>query len=154
TLFGGAAAAWPLTARAQEPRGQTRLIGVVVPFSKADPEIQPLLAAFKQRLRELGWTEGQNARFEYRFTGGNPEQLRAAAAELVGRAPDVILAHGASSVGPLLQLTRTIPIVFPAVFDPVGAGVVDNLARPGGNITGFMTTEYSIGGKWLELLKQ
>jgi putative ABC transport system substrate-binding protein len=112
------------------------------------------LAAFNQRFRELGWTEGHNVRLEYRFTAGNSEQLRAAAAELVGLAPDVILAHGASTVGPLLQLTRTIPIVFPAVFDPVGAGVVDNLARPGGNITGFMSTEYSMGGKWLELLKQ
>jgi len=147
-------AAWPLAARSQEPRGQTRLIGVVVPFSKTDSEVRPLLAAFNQRFRELGWTEGHNVRLEYRFTAGNSEQLRAAAAELVGLAPDVILAHGASTVGPLLQLTRTIPIVFPAVFDPVGAGVVDNLARPGGNITGFMSTEYSMGGKWLELLKQ
>jgi len=147
-------AAWPLAARSQEPRGQTRLIGVVVPFSKTDSEVRPLLAAFNQRFRELGWTEGHNVRIEYRFTAGNSEQLRAAAAELVGLAPDVILAHGASTVGPLLQLTRTIPIVFPAVFDPVGAGVVDNLARPGGNITGFMSIEYSMGGKWLELLKQ
>jgi putative ABC transport system substrate-binding protein len=138
-------AAWPLAARSQEPRGQTRLIGVVVPFSKTDSEVRPLLAAFNQRFRELGWTEGHNVRLEYRFTAGNSEQLRAAAAELVGLAPDVILAHGASTVGPLLQLTRTIPIVFPAVFDPVGAGVVDNLARPGGNITGFMSTEYSMG---------
>ena len=153
-FVGGAMAAWPLAARSQEPRGQTRLIGVVVPFSKTDSEVRPLLAAFNQRFRELGWTEGHNVRIEYRFTAGNSEQLRAAAAELVGLAPDVILAHGASTVGPLLQLTRTIPIVFPAVFDPVGAGVVDNLARPGGNITGFMSTEYSMGGKWLELLKQ
>ena len=112
------------------------------------------MAAFNQRFRELGWTEGHNVRLEYRFTAGNSEQLRGAAAELVGLAPDVILAHGASTVGPLLQLTRTIPIVFPAVFDPVGAGVVDNLARPGGNITGFMSIEYSMGGKWLVLLKQ
>src|SRR5262247_3615910 len=123
-FVGGAMAAWPLAALSQEPRGQTRLIGVVVPFSKTDSEVRPLLAAFNQRFRELGWTEGHNVRLEYRFTAGNSEQLRAAAAELVGLAPDVILAHGASTVGPLLQLTRTIPIVFPAVFDPVGAGVV------------------------------
>ena len=132
-FVGGAMAAWPLVARAQKPRGQTRLIGVVVPFSKTDPEIQPLLAAFNQRLQELGWTEGHDVRLEYRFTSGDSEQIRPAAAELVGLAPDIILAHGASTVGPLLQLTRTIPIVFPAVFDPVGAGVVDSIS--GANTT-------------------
>jgi putative tryptophan/tyrosine transport system substrate-binding protein len=143
----------PLIAGGQELRGQTRLIGVLVPFSKTDPEMQALLAAFKRRFQELGWTD-RDVRLEYRFTDGNSEQIRAAAAELVELKPDVILAHGASTAGRLLQVTRTVPIVFPVVFDPVGAGLVDSLSRPGGNVTGFMTTEYSIGGKWLELLKQ
>jgi putative ABC transport system substrate-binding protein len=110
--------------------------------------------AFLQELALLGWTIGRNVRIETRWAGGNADDIRRHAGELAALAPDIILAHGASTAVRLLQATHTVPIVFPVVFDPVGAGLVDSLARPGGNVTGFMTTEYSIGGKWLELLKQ
>ena len=153
TLLGGAAAAWPLAARAQQ-RERMRRIGVLLPAAADDAEFQARVGAFLQGLALLGWTIGRNVRIDTRWATANAAEIRRHAAELAALAPDVILAHGASTVGPLLQATRTVPIVFPIVVDPVGAGFVDSLARPGGNATGFMTFEYSISGKWLELLKQ
>jgi putative ABC transport system substrate-binding protein len=119
-----------------------------------DSEFQARLAAFQHELQKLGWTIGRNVRIDIRWGEGNADRIRKYATELVGLAPDVILAHGSSTVRRLLEATRTVPVVFPIVGDPVGAGFVESLARPGGNVTGFMTTEYSIGGKWLELLKE
>ena len=153
TRFGGAAAAWPLAARAQQPE-RMRRIGVLLPAAADDAEFQARVGAFLQALALLGWTIGRNVRIDTRWAGANAADIRRHAAELAALAPDVILAHGASTVGPLLQATRTVPIVFPVVGDPVGAGFVDSLARPGGNATGFMTFEFSLSGKWLELLKQ
>ena len=150
-LLGGAAAAWPLAARAQE---RVRRIGMILPATSDDPEFQRWVEAFLQGLAQLGWTIGHNVRIDTRWATANATEIRRHATELVALAPDVILAHGGSTVGPLLQVTRTVPIVFPVAGDPVGAGFVDSLARPGGNATGFMTFEYSMGGKWLELLKQ
>jgi ABC-type uncharacterized transport system substrate-binding protein len=152
TLLGGAAA-WPLAAHAQQPE-RMRRIGVLIPYAADDPEGQARTAAFLQGLQQLGWTEGRNVRIDYRWSAGDADRARRYAAELVALAPDVILASGTSTVGPLLQATRTVPIVFPVIGDPVGAGFVDSLARPGGNATGFMSREYSLSGKWLELLKQ
>ena len=152
TLLGGAAATWPL-ARAQQPE-RMRRIGVLLPAAADDAEFQTRVGAFLQGLALLGWTIGRNVRIDTRWATANAAEIRRHAAELAALAPDVILAHGASTVGPLLQATRTVPIVFPVVADPVGAGFVDSLARPGGNATGFMVFEYSMGGKWLELLKQ
>jgi putative tryptophan/tyrosine transport system substrate-binding protein len=149
----GGAAAWPLAARAQQP-DRVRRIGVLMPASADDPEFQARVGAFLQGLALLGWTIGRNMRIDTRWATANAADIRRHAAELAALAPDVILSHGASTVGKLLQATRTVPIVFPVVADPVGAGFVDSLARPGGNATGFMTAEYSIGGKRLELLKQ
>jgi putative ABC transport system substrate-binding protein len=152
TLLGGAAAAWPLAASAQQR--EMRRIGVLMAFASDDPEGQARLAAVAQGLQQSGWTVGQNVRVDYRWSGGNADNMRKYAAELVALAPDVILAHSSQAVAPLLQATRTVPIVFTAVSDPVGAGYVDSLARPGGNATGFLVWEYSIAGKWLELLKE
>ena len=153
-LLGGAAAAWPLVARAQQPADQMRRIGVLTVFSKDDPEGQRRIAALLQRLQELGWADGRNVRIEFRWAGGDPDQSRFYAGELVGMKPDVILVNNAL-VMPLLQKeTHVIPIVFVAIADPVVAGIVTNLARPGGNITGFTTGEYAIGGKRLEVLKE
>jgi putative tryptophan/tyrosine transport system substrate-binding protein len=152
TLLGGSAA-WPLAARAQQGE-RIRRIGVLLPAAADDPRFQTLVGAFLQGLQQSGWTIGRNVRIDIRWGTANADAIRRHAAELVAFAPDVILAHGATTVGPLLQATRTVPIVFPVVVDPVAAGFVDNLARPGGNATGFMTFEYSMGGKWLELLKQ
>jgi putative ABC transport system substrate-binding protein len=131
-----------------------RRIGVLMPYVADDPEGQTRIAAFLQGLQQLGWTEDRNVRIDYRWSAGDADRTRRYAAELVALAPDVILASGTSTVGPLLQATRTVPIVFPTIGDPVGAGFVDSLARPGGNATGFMSYEYSLSGKWLELLKQ
>jgi putative ABC transport system substrate-binding protein len=153
TLLGGAAAAWPLTARAQQAE-RMRRIGVLMGMKADDPEGLARLAAFAQGLQQSGWTIGQNVRVDYRWRGSNADNMRKYAAELVALAPDVILAHSSSALAPLLQATRTIPIVFTIVADPVGAGYVDSLARPGGNATGFAWAEYSIGGKWLEMLKE
>jgi ABC-type uncharacterized transport system substrate-binding protein len=153
TLLGGAAAAWPLAARAQQV-DRVRRIGVLMAMSADDPESQSRLAAFAQGLQQLGWTIGQNVRVDYRWSGGNADNMRKYAAELVALAPDVVLAHSSAAVAPLLQATRTVPIVFTTVADPVGGGYVDSLARPGGNATGFLVWEYSIAGKWLELLKE
>jgi putative ABC transport system substrate-binding protein len=152
TLLGGAAA-WPLASRAQQGE-RMRRIGVLIPYAADDPEGQARIAAFLQALQQLGWTEGRNVRIDIRRTLGDTDRARRYAAELVALAPDVILASGTSTVGPLLQATRTVPIVFPVIGDPVGAGFVDSLARPGGNATGFMSREYSLSGKWLELLKE
>ena len=147
------AAAWPLTARGQQPE-RVRRVGVLVPGTADDPVWQARVGAFLQALALLGWTIGRNVQLDIRWATPDAAEIRRHAAELAALAPDVILAHGASTVGLLLQATRTVPIVFPVVADPVGAGFVDSLARPGGNATGFMTFEYSIGGKRLELLKQ
>src|SRR5438046_3418244 len=153
TLLGGAATAWPLAARAQQGE-RVRRIGVLLPAAADNPEFQAWVGAFLQGLALLGWTIGRNVRIDTRWATPNVAEIRRHAAELVALAPDVILAHGASTVAPLVQATRTVPIVFPVVGDPVGAGLIDSLARPGGNATGFMNFEYSISGKWLELLKQ
>ena len=153
TLVGGAAVAWPLSARAQQGERMKR-IGILLPAAADDLDYQSWLGAFLQGLLQSGWTIGRNVRIDTRWATPNPASLRKHAAELAASAPDVVLAHGISGTTAMLQATRTIPIVFPVVGDPVGAGIVDSLARPGGNVTGFMTFEYSIGGKWLELLKQ
>jgi putative tryptophan/tyrosine transport system substrate-binding protein len=152
TLLGGAAA-WPLAARAQQGE-RMRHIGVLETLTAEDVEALARKAAFLQGLQQLGWTDGRNVRIEARSTQGDADQIRRHAAELVALAPDVILAGGTANVGPLLQATRTVPIVFVNVADPVGAGFVNSLARPGGNATGFIQFEYSLSGKWVELLKQ
>ena len=152
TLLGGAAT-WPLSVRAQQAE-RMRRIGVLLPAAADDAEFQARFGAFLQGLGQSGWSIGRNVRIDTRWAGGNAADIRRHAAELAALAPDVILADGASAVGALLQATRTVPIVFPVVGDPIGAGFVDSLARPGGNVTGFMNFEYSIGGKWLELLKE
>jgi putative tryptophan/tyrosine transport system substrate-binding protein len=153
TLIGGATVAWPSAARAQQDE-RIRRIGIILPAAADDPEYQTRVAAFHQALALLGWTIGRNVRVDTRWATANAAEIRRHAAELVALAPDVILAHGDSTVGPLLQATRSVPIVFPVLGDPVAAGYVESLARPGGNVTGFMIFEYSMGGKWLELLKQ
>jgi putative tryptophan/tyrosine transport system substrate-binding protein len=153
TLLGGAAAAWPLAARAQQPE-RMRRIGVFMGLAADDPEGQARVAAFLQGLQEWGWSVGRNVRIDTRWTGGDADRLRTYAAELVTLAPDVIMVNGGSLVGAMLQATRTLPIVFAGVVDPVGGGYVASLARPGGNATGFTVFEYGIGAKWLELLKQ
>jgi putative ABC transport system substrate-binding protein len=153
TLLGGAAVAWPLAARAQQA-DRVRRIGVLMNLATDDPESQARVGTFLQALQELGWTDGRNVRIDPRWGAGNTDDIRRYAAELVALAPDVILANGAITLGPLLQVTRTVPIVFVQVTDPVGAGFVANLARPGGNATGFTPFEYGISGKWLELIKQ
>src|SRR5262249_60902569 len=152
SLLGGAAA-WPLAARAQQPE-RMRRIGVLSPLTADDAEERARDAAFAQGLQQLGWTVGQNVRIEYRWGRGNAEAMRKYAAELLALSPDVILAGGSIAVAPLLQATRTVPIVFTLVPDPVGASFVDSLARPGGNASGFLAFEYGMGTKWLELLKE
>ena len=151
TLIGGAAA-WPLAARAQQA-DRMRRIGVLM-NTTANAEQQTNLAAFLQGLQQLGWTDGRNVRIDTRWAGGDALEIRRHAGELAALAQDVILTTGTAGMGPLLQATHTIPIVFNNVADPVGAGFVDSLARPGGNATGFLLVEYGIGAKWLELLKQ
>jgi len=153
TLISGAAAAWPLAARAQQ-REKMRRIGVLMNLGSDDAEGQARNAAFLQGLQELGWTVGRNVRIDYRWGAGDAELFRKHASELVALAPDVILASAGSVVPSLLQATRTVPMLFTGTPDPVGAGFVESLARPGGNITGFMNYEYGISGKWLELLKE
>jgi putative ABC transport system substrate-binding protein len=153
TLLGGAATVWPLAARAQQGE-KMRRIGVLMPFAADDPEAKARLAAFHQGLQQLGWTEGRNVRIDVRWGSGEPERIRRYATELVALAPDVILASTTPAMGELQQATRTIPIEFVQVVDPVAAGFVDRLARPGGNVTGFTPFEYGISGKWLELLRE
>jgi putative ABC transport system substrate-binding protein len=150
-LLGGAAA-WPLAARAQQER--VRRIGVLMPNAADDPEYQARMTAFLQELAQLGWIDGRKARIDTRWGVADADRIRKYAAELVALAPDVILANSSAALASLLQATRTVPIVFTAVADPVGAGYVDSLARPGGNATGFIVYEYSIAAKWLELLKE
>jgi len=152
SFLGGAAVAWPLPARAQQSE-RMRRIGVLLNTAADDMVFQTRVGAFLQGLALLGWTIGRNVRIEVRWSGGKADEARRYATELAALAPDVILAHGVSSVRPLLQATRTVPIVFPIASDPVGAGLVESLARPGGNATGFMSFEYTLSGKWLELLK-
>jgi ABC-type uncharacterized transport system substrate-binding protein len=152
TLLGGAAA-WPLVARAQ-PREQRRRIGVLMNLAADDPESLARIGAFLQGLQQLGWTDGRNVRIDYRWAAGDADRFRKYAAELVGLVPDVILANASPAVASLQQATRTVPIVFVTVADPVGAGFVESLAQPGGNTTGFALFEYSISAKWLELLKE
>jgi putative ABC transport system substrate-binding protein len=152
TLLGGATA-WPMVARAQQSE-RMRRIAVLTTSAADDPIEQAYLAAFQQRLQELGWTDSRNVRIDTRWAAGDAERTRRYAAELVALAPDVIVATSGTDLPALLQATRTVPIVFLRVADPVGAGFVASLARPGGNVTGFIVFEYGISGKWLELLKQ
>jgi len=153
TLLGSAAAAWPLAARAQQ-RERGRRIGMLLNFVAEDPAGQSRLTAFLQELGQLGWSEGRNARIDIRWGAGDAERTRQYAAELVAFAPDVLLTVGSPTTGPMLQATRSVPIVFVQVADPVGGGFVEKLAHPGGNATGFTNFEYGMGGKWLELLKE
>jgi putative ABC transport system substrate-binding protein len=152
TLLSGAAA-WPLAARAQQVE-QVRRIGMLFGQTLNDPAVLPRIAAFRQALQQLGWTEGRNLRIDTRWSSDNADDTRKYAAELVGFVPDVIVSSGTIAAVAVQQATRTVPIVFTLVGDPVGGGIVDSLARPGGNATGFMTFEYSLSGKWLELLKE
>ena len=152
-VLGSAAAAWPLAVRAQQGE-RVRRVGVIVPATSDDTAFQARVGAFLQALALSGWTIGRNVSIDTRWATTNPSNIRRHASELAALAPDVILAHGSSTVGPMLQTTRSVPIVFPIAVDPVAAGFVDSLGRPGGNATGFMAYEYSLSGKWLELLKQ
>jgi putative ABC transport system substrate-binding protein len=153
-LLGGAAVVWPLAARAQQS-DRVRRIGVLLAATADDPDYQARIAAFQQGLQQLGWSDGRNVHIDTRWATTKADDIRRHAAELAALAPDVILAGtGTATVAPLLQATRTVPIVFAVVIDPVGAGFVDSLARPGGNATGFTVFEYGMSGKWLELLKQ
>ena len=153
TILGGAAAAWPLAAYAQQP-DRMRRIGVLMDQALDDPDSSPRTAAFLGGLQQLGWTDGRNVRIDTRWSAGNADLQRRYAAELVALAPDVILATASPTVAALQAATRTVPIVFAHAADSVGAGFVDSLARPGGNTTGFILFEYGISPKWLELLKE
>jgi putative tryptophan/tyrosine transport system substrate-binding protein len=152
TLLGGATA-WPLTARAQQLE-QKRRIGVLIQLVEGDPGGQERLAAFREVLEKLGWRVGVNLQIDYRWAVSSAERAQTATAELLSLTPDVILANGTNALRAVQQATRTVPIVFTTVIEPVGQGFVANLAHPGGNITGFSYLEASVGGKWLNLLKQ
>jgi len=152
-ILGGAATAWSVNARAQQDE-RVRRIGVLLPAAADDAEVQIWLAAFLQALAQLGWTIGRNMRVDIHWATPDATKIRQHATELAAKAPDVILTGGTSTTAPMVQATRAVPIVFATVVDPVGAGFIDSLARPGGNATGFLLYEYSLGGKWLELLKQ
>ena len=149
----GSAAAWPAVARAQQPGGRMRRIGVLIPLNADNPSVQARTTPFVQSLQQLGWTDGRNVAIDIRSSSPDGDRFRAFAAELVALAPDVLVTSG-PGVELLRQATRTIPIVFAAANDPVGAGLVESLARPGGNLTGFALPEFGFSGKWLELLKQ
>jgi putative ABC transport system substrate-binding protein len=153
TLLGGAAAAWPLAARAQ-PADRVRRVGVLQPLAANDPEALPRVSAFRRRLQELGWTDGHNVRIDYRWAPGDTARMRAQAAELVSLKPDAIVGVSTPVVAALRAETRTIPILFVQVVDPIAAGFVTSLARPGGNLTGITNFEFTMGGKWLETLKE
>ena len=153
TLLGSAAAAWPVAAKGQQDERMRRM-GMLLPTTINDSEYPTLVRALLDELQQSGWIEGRTLQVDIRWSGGNVEAARKDALELTAAAPDVIFAAGATAAGPLLQVTRTIPVVFAIVPDPVGAGFVESLARPGGNATGFTSFEYNIGGKWLELLKE
>jgi putative ABC transport system substrate-binding protein len=151
--LGAVAVAWPISAQAQ-PLPRPRQVGFLIPFHNDEPEIKARLAAFKQRLHELGWIESRNIRFDYRFTGQDAERIRTGAEELIALGPDVIVAWNNPTVAILQKVTQTIPIVFVGVSDPVESGFVTNLGRPGGNTTGFQNFETAISGKWLDLLEE
>jgi putative ABC transport system substrate-binding protein len=153
-LLGGAAAAWPVAARAQQERERVRRIGVFLPSAASDPESMSRITALLQGLQALGWTDGRNVRIEFRWGAGDAGQYNKIAAELIALAPDVVVALGTLTVRALQSATRTVPIVFVQVSDPVGGGIVESLARPSGNATGFASPEYSTSGKYLELLKE
>jgi putative ABC transport system substrate-binding protein len=150
----GAAAALPLTARAQQQGERVRRIGVLNSLAENDPESAVRLRAFEQALKQLGWSNGGNLRIDIRWSGNDPELIRKFAAELISMAPDAIVTSGSVVVGPMAQATGNIPIVFLQVIDPVGSGLIESMAQPGGNVTGFTQFEYSLAGKWLELLKE
>jgi putative ABC transport system substrate-binding protein len=149
----GSAAAWPVVARAQQGE-RVRRVGVLMNLAASDPDAQHHIAAFLEKLQQLGWTEDRNVRIDIRWAGGDAAEISKHAADLVALAPDVIVSTGTAGMGPLLQATRTVPIVFANVADPVGAGYIDSMARPGRNATGFLQFEYSLSGKWPLLLKQ
>jgi len=151
--LGGGAAVWPLAARAQQSDAVRRL-GVLLSASETDPEGQARVAALREGLQNLGWSEGRNLKVDYRWTGGDDVRARTYAAELVASQPDVIFAAPSAALASVQRATRTIPIVFAQISDPVGAGFVTSLAHPGGNLTGFALFEFAVGAKWLELLKQ
>src|SRR5262249_788099 len=153
TLLGGAAVAWPLAARAQQPE-RMRGVGVLMNLTADDPEASERVTAFAQGLQQLGWTAGHNMRIDYRWGAVDADRSRRYAAELVALAPDVILASGVPVVMALLQATSTVPIVFLSALDPVGSGLITSMARPGGNVNGFVIFEYALAAKWLELLKE
>ena len=152
TLIGGAAA-WPVTARGQQ-RDRVRKIGLLIENAADDPQMQRRIGVFRRELERLGWVEGDNVRFEYRYAASSPPRIRAYASELAAMAPDIILAHGTPSATAVQRETDTTPVVFVQVADPVGVGLVSSLRHPGGNITGFTTFEFTIGGKWLQALKE
>jgi putative ABC transport system substrate-binding protein len=154
TLLGGAAVAWPLAARAQQQGNRIRRIGILMLVGETDPQAHAELAAFTAGLQRLGWTEGQNVRIDYRWADGDVGRLQALAAQLVESRPDLVVVQGSAALASLRQATRTLSIVFADVTDPVGQGFVQSLARPGGNVTGFAMFEFSMGGKWLDLLKK
>ena len=154
-LLGGAAIAWPLAAGAQQPQRMRRIAVLTGSgVGEGDADMQERFAAFQQALQEFGWTQGRNVQIDYRFASGDPDNIRRHAAELIALAPDVFLASGAATMPSVLQATRSVPIVFTSVVDPVGAGFVESMARPGGNATGFVMLEYSMSSKHLELLKE
>jgi putative ABC transport system substrate-binding protein len=153
TLVGGAAT-WPLAARAQQQGERMRRIGVVMVNAEADPDAKRRIDAFRRGLQQMGWSEGRNVQIDYRWGVDAPDRARTAAAELIALAPDVIVANGTPALAALHRATRTLPVVFVVVADPIGGGFVDSLARPGANITGFSTFEPEIGSKWLELLRE
>ena len=144
---------WPLTAQAQQPE-QKRLIGVLMPYAESDSAVQSWLAAFRAALAKLGWSEGSNLRIELRWSAADPDKIRTFAKELVDLRPDAIFGVSTPAIGALAHETRTIPIVFAGVTDPIGSGFAANLAHPGGNITGFTVNDPAVGGKWVELLKE
>ena len=149
----GGAAAWPIAAQAQQP-GRMRRVGVLLNTSADDRERQDDITAFRHALQQLGWTEGRNVSIDIRWSGGQASEIRRNAYELIALAPDVVVVTGNAGMDPMLQATHTVPIVFNNITDPVGAGYVESMAQPGGNVTGFIQFEYTLSGKWLELLKQ
>jgi putative ABC transport system substrate-binding protein len=153
TLLGGAAVAWPLAARAQQPE-RMRRIGVLMAYAQSDPEGQALVAAFREGLHKLGWTEGRNIRIDTLWASADAELMQRIAKELVAQQPDLILTQNTPTTAAMLQQTHTIPIIFANVSDPVGSGFVASFPRPGGNVTGFIVMEPTVAGKWLELLKE
>ena len=152
-LLGGAATAWPWAVRAQQAE-RVRRVGVIMNTTATNQDMAGGVVAFQQALQQLGWADGRNVRFDIRWAGGEASEIQKHVADLVGLAPDVILATGTAAMGPLLLATRTVPIVFNNVADPVGAGFVDSMSEPGGNATGFIQFEYTLSGKWVELLKE